>query len=111
MYLCAPLEKLINRKDTEARKRKGKGKREKVYPKANGLEAFSVGHRPTGKKETRLSVGHRPTGKKETRLSIGHRPTGKKVGHHPPKKHLRLSAGNNLESEIRNPTFEIYNCD
>ena len=83
MYLCAPLEKLINRKDTEARKRKGKGKREKVYPKANGLEAFSVGHRPTGKK----------------------------VGHHPPKKHLRLSAGNNLESEIRNPTFEIYNCD
>ena len=97
MYLCAPLEKLINRKDTEARKRKGKGKREKVYPKANGLEAFSVGHRPTGKKETRLSVGHRPT--------------GKKVGHRPPKKHLRLSAGNNLESEIRNPTFEIYNCD
>lgn len=83
MYLCAPLEKLINRKDTEARKRKGKGKREKVYPKANGLEAFSIGHRPTGKK----------------------------VGHHPPKKHLRLSAGNNLESEIRNPTFEIYNCD
>ena len=83
MYLCAPLEKLINRKDTEARKRKGKGKREKVYPKANGIEAFSVGHRPTGKK----------------------------VGHHPPKKHLRLSAGNNLESEIRNPTFEIYNCD
>ena len=83
MYLCAPLEKLINRKDTEARKRKGKGKREKVYPKANGLEAFSVGHRPTGKK----------------------------VGHHPPKKHLRLSAGNNLESEIRNPTFEIHNCD
>ena len=100
MYLCAPLEKLTNRKDTEARKRKGKGERgkekgkskkgkrgkekgEKVYPKANGLEAFSVGHRPTGKK----------------------------VGHHPPKKHLRLSAGNNLESEIRNPTFEIYNCD
>ena len=83
MYLCAPLEKLINRKDTEARKRKGKGERKKVYPKANGLEAFSVGHRPTGKK----------------------------VGHHPPKKHLRLSAGNNLESEIRNPTFEIYNCD
>ena len=72
MYLCAPLEKLINRKDTEARKRKGKGKREKVYPKANGLEAFSVGHRPTGKK----------------------------VGHRPPKKHLRLSAGNNLKSEI-----------
>ena len=83
MYLCAPLEKLINRKDTEARKRKGKGKWKKVYPKANGLEAFSIGHRPTGKK----------------------------VGHHPPKKHLRLSAGNNLESEIRNPTFEIYNCD
>ena len=107
MYLCAPLEKLINRKDTEARKRKEKGERtkgkeerkkgKKVYPKANGLEAFSVGHRPTGKKETRLSIGHRPT--------------GKKVGHHPPKKHLRLSAGNNLESEIRNPTFEIHNCD